>query len=273
MNHFYLTLPSDSSSEFYPENTAASFKTKLSERIDLDGDYEFGLAQLIYSHSWFNFNNTDERYRVHFKRNADKVEEDDLALEGGDLDEVEGVEEKDGGVDYIFSSGQFSSEETLLNVINEKIGMQHLILFKWNPWLRKVRLFILRNEGELFMSPDFQSLFGFEISGPYRVGKYTALHTFDLYSSLRLLYVYSDMASYSLVGDTRVPLLRVCDSEGEYGQMVQKTFTHPHYIPLVRNNFDTIEININNELGKSVPFQFGKSVVTLHFRRKNKLMI
>jgi len=78
--------------------------------------------------------------------------------------------------------------------------------------------------------------------------------------------------SYSLVGDTKVPLLRVVDTQGTYGQMVSATFTHPHYVPVARSDLETIEINISNELGKPVPFEFGKLVVTLHFRRKNKLI-
>jgi len=269
MNHFYLTLPSDSSSKYFPENTAASFKTKLSERIDLDGDYEFGLAQLLYPHSWFNFDNSDGRYRIHFKKISEDKEEDQTV----DRSDLEGVEETDGGVDYVFTSGQFPYEKTLLGVINEKIGMSPNVLFRWNPWERKVRLFINSNVGVFSMSDAFKDLFGFEENGPYTKGEHVATYTFDLNSSLRMIFIYSDIASYSLVGDSRVPLLRVCDTDGEYGQMIQKTFTHPHYVPLARNNFDSIEININNELGNPVPFEFGKSVVTLHFRRRNKLMV
>ena len=67
MNHFYLTLPSDSSKRYYPENTTACFKTKLSDRIDLDGEYEVGLAQLIYPRSWYNFNNRDKSLFVGYQ--------------------------------------------------------------------------------------------------------------------------------------------------------------------------------------------------------------
>jgi len=41
------------------------------------------------------------------------------------------------------------------------------------------------------------------------------------------------------------------------------TFTNPQYIPVARRDFQTIEININNELGQPVPFKFGMSVITL----------
>jgi hypothetical protein len=104
-------------------------------------------------------------------------------------------------------------------------------------------------------------------------GKYYSTPGLDMQSHLRLMYVYCDIASYTFVGDVKAPLLRVCDTEGEYGQNVRMIFTHPHYIPLGRTSFDTLEINIKDELGRSMPFEFGKAVVTLHFRRKNKLLL
>ena len=84
------------------------------------------------------------------------------------------------------------------------------------------------------------------------------------------MYVYCDIAAHTAVGDTKAPLLRVCNVTGKHGDIVRITYSHPHYVPLARRDFDTIEININNELGHSIPFEFGKSVVTLHFRRRHE---
>ena len=36
MSRFYLTLPSNSSMKYYPENTVAQFTTKLSNVIELE---------------------------------------------------------------------------------------------------------------------------------------------------------------------------------------------------------------------------------------------
>jgi hypothetical protein len=253
MNHFYLTLPSDSSSKYFPENTAASFKTKLSDRIDLDGEYEVGLAQLIYPHSWYNFNNGDKSLFTKFKsRDKDGVPVPEVVR--------------------IFPSSQFADEESMVRVLTESIGLSN-IMFAWEPWVRKIKLNISSNAGVFHMSKALATMLGFDKEGPYtESGKYYADRTFDMHANLRMMYIYSDIASYSLVGDTKVPLLRVIDSQGAYGQMVSTTFTHPHYVPLARSDLETIEINISNELGKPVPFEFGKSVVTLHFRRKNKLI-
>ena len=49
-NQFYLTLPSNSSEG----NSAASFATSLPIQISLDGEWEVGLAEIIYGNTWFN---------------------------------------------------------------------------------------------------------------------------------------------------------------------------------------------------------------------------
>jgi hypothetical protein len=59
MSHFYITLPSDSSANYYPDNTIARFVTKLPERIRFDGEYKMGLAEIIYPHTWYNVDNED----------------------------------------------------------------------------------------------------------------------------------------------------------------------------------------------------------------------
>jgi len=92
--------------------------------------------------------------------------------------------------------------------------------------------------------------------------------TFVLNAGLHLMYIYSDIVSYSLVRDTKTPLLRVCNISGRHGDETRVTFTNPQYISVARQAFETIEIHINNELGKSMPFLNGKSVITLHFRRR-----
>lgn len=248
MDQFYLTLPSDSSSKYYPENTIASFRTKLSDRIELDGEYEVGLAQLIYPYSWFNFYNKDGSMYVNVYNGVSEPQK------------------------IVFTSGQFHDEATLMKHLNDKIKISGFV-FLWNPFSRKIKLGIAEN-CSLFMSEAFKTQFGFKDEGSYLAGTHYSTPGFDLKESLRLMFIYCDVASYTFVGDTKVPLLRVCDTEGEYfGQTVRMTFTHPHYIPVGRTSFECLEVNINNELGQHMPFEFGKSVVTLHFRRKNKLLL
>jgi hypothetical protein len=51
-DHFFVTLPSESSAKYYPNNTVARFVTKLPETIRLQGQYEMALVEIIHPHNW-----------------------------------------------------------------------------------------------------------------------------------------------------------------------------------------------------------------------------
>ena len=46
--HFYLTLPSNSSLAIFPDNKTTSYRVKLPQTIDLEGNWEVGLYSVSY---------------------------------------------------------------------------------------------------------------------------------------------------------------------------------------------------------------------------------
>ena len=52
-SEFYVTLPSNSSVEYFPDNKTLNFVTKLSRTLQLDGEWEVGLAEIDYPHTWY----------------------------------------------------------------------------------------------------------------------------------------------------------------------------------------------------------------------------
>ena len=89
----------------------------------------------------------------------------------------------------------------------------------------------------------------------------------DLEYGFHDLFVYCDLIQSQYVGDALVPLLRIVPVEGEDGQRVSKSFLRPQYVPVSRKQFETIEVNIKRDTGESVPFEFGRVLLTLHFRQ------
>jgi hypothetical protein len=121
------------------------------------------------------------------------------------------------------------------------------------------------------MSDDLQRYMGSELStvsvDPISFGT-IAQQMFDVNRALNLLYVYCDVATHTIVGDTKIQLLPTCNFTGKHDEFMRHTNVQPHYVPIGHREFDSIEITIINELGKPMPLEHGKSVVTLHFRRK-----
>ena len=56
-SHFYLTLPSNSSLNIFPDNKTTSYRVKLPQAIDLNGDWEVGLYSISYPITWYTLQN------------------------------------------------------------------------------------------------------------------------------------------------------------------------------------------------------------------------
>ena len=56
---FYMKLPSNASMKLRPDNTLAHYITDLPKRIDLTGEWECGLAEIQYPHTWYNVTQED----------------------------------------------------------------------------------------------------------------------------------------------------------------------------------------------------------------------
>src|SRR5207244_4938613 len=64
MTHFYLTLPSNSSSNYYPDNTLTRFITKLPSSVSLSGDWEVALSEIHFPRTWYTVKKGGETITV-----------------------------------------------------------------------------------------------------------------------------------------------------------------------------------------------------------------
>ena len=90
----------------------------------------------------------------------------------------------------------------------------------------------------------------------------------DIDSWLHTLYVYCDIVAPQYVGNTRAKLLRAVEvpNNTKYGDQIVVRYENPHYVPLIVNDFEEIEINIKDDIGQTIPFMFGRTRLKLHFR-------
>lgn len=65
ISDFYITLPSNSSIEHFPENTQSCFLTKLSAPLVVVGDdWEVGLTEIFIPKTWYNVDGHNRAYSV-----------------------------------------------------------------------------------------------------------------------------------------------------------------------------------------------------------------
>ena len=53
-SEFYVTLPTNRSVQYFPDNKTSDLVTKLPRTLQQDGEWEVGLAEIDYPHTWHN---------------------------------------------------------------------------------------------------------------------------------------------------------------------------------------------------------------------------
>lgn len=269
----------------YPDNTVAKFCTKLANAVILDGSYEVGLSEIIYPRDYYNIDNRDKLMKFTFKgvdirRNTETgIEELDEhvlkrkllrnALYTSDEEFIESLNE------------QVSAEITTLNLpatITFSLDRKGRILINIQPQTQiRDGAYTTLYDMYFQMSAELGNRLGFD--GVVSLSMLTskrenAKSRFDLNMGNRLMYVYCDIVAHGLVGDVSAPLLRVCNiPQPIQNECVHVAYTDVHYKPVQKKEFDTIDVSINSERGLTMPFQSGKSLLTLHFRRRNDLVL
>ena len=82
------------------------------------------------------------------------------------------------------------------------------------------------------------------------------------------IYVYTDVVESRIVGDSLALLLRAFPISGSHVATVSDRFTNIHYVPVLYSHFQSIEMDIRNDTGRRVPFEYGRVTVTRNFRRR-----
>ncbi len=297
-NEFYVTLPSNASMKFYPENTAGKYKVQLAQPINLRGRWEVALAEIQYPRTWKNVHR-DATFTYFHQRDGEQW-------------------------DVKIPAGHYGTVQELLDLIRE--GMhddeaRKAILFEYRPQTSKVETTVTDGYGIYWRDELLKQLLGIQVDvvpmalmakgtrggliprrtideataealrgndpvtksilaamaakgiGGLPTGeddvmplKTKAKYPVDPNLGFYSLFLYLDIIAPVLVGDAAVPLLQIVPIEGRYGDYVTKTYHKLHYVPLQATNFQRIEINISTDTGQDVQFDYGKVVVKLHFR-------
>lgn len=224
-----------------------SSTTRLPEQIHLDGEYEVGLSEIVYPHTWFNVKEKEYWVGVYNLRTHELFKT------------------------YV-KPGYYGGGESFAASLTHQMTRSFADLpeisvkFSFMRHVDRIRM-QMRNSKEhiVVLSWELMEFLGFtEKVIAKKEADLVGSKAFDVNRGMNLMYVYCDVASQSIVGDVRASLLRVCNVPEKHDRVVHVTYERPHYVPVGRRDFDTIKITINNELGDSIPFNF----VTLHFRRR-----
>ena len=126
----------------------------------------------------------------------------------------------------------------------------------------------IANGVQIRILPEFAEVLGFDPNQILK-GKGEALYSYDVKRGLNSIYVYCNVVDTQIVGDVYAPLLRTVAVKGEQGDVISEIFDRPHYVNVNTDEVSMLEINIKDDTGKDISFNFGKVLCKLHFRQKS----
>ena len=249
MSDFYVVLPSNASYNEFPNNKLHSYKVKVPRLLPNSGRWVVGLSEIQFPSTWYNVIGGFITVRWRADGTAIKFELPD---------------------------GFYESITALMTVIKKIVNnakINEKVVFYYDEIRNRVLLKVRESNGfGIGFSANLANILGFiRTTGElYTEGIYIEKPA-DINDGLTALYVYTDVVEKRLVGDSMVPLLRVVPTEPSRTKYQHKwiQFKNIEYVPAVSTNTDTVELNIRRDDGDIIPFDFGKVVVTLHFKKQS----
>lgn len=252
-DNFYLTLLSNSSSAYFTDNTTAHFLTKLPRTIKLEGEWVVGLVEFQYPCSMYNVQENENIIYIR-KKVAVSTEEKYKIVD----------------VKTHIPLTSYDSVDHFLKAFNENPQLKNKAKFRCDAVTKLVAVSANDEITSIITSPILSLQLGYKPRSNLKemsIGK----HPVNLYLGLpSQIFVYTDIIQPQVVGDVITSLLRIIPldpTEFIYGAYKMHVFSPAHYVPVLRREFDTLEIDIRTTTGSRIPFQFGSSCVKLHFRR------
>src|SRR6185436_3775078 len=300
MSHFYLTLPSNSSMNVYPTNTLTHYTTKLQAPISLTGEREVALEEISLPYTWHQLPTGAGRWIVERKiwpelRRPFSGEHINRIYEvpSGDYTITALVDYMNDLMSDDFEHREFAifNMDTESSVIYEKLEGSLIPQIQYDSKAKRVycqvpvgfdikfsqtlaavlgfddnqlsyhpdAMLIIRDDEELVVQYENNPTDTFKVI--------TANRRPDITAGIHHIYVYCDIVESIPVPDTLAPLLHIVETKKHHGGVIHDIFNPPRYLPVQKKNFGTIEIDIRTDFGDKVPFESGKVVCTLHFRR------
>ena len=249
---FYLTLPSNAGNN---PNSSSSFRVTLPRGIKLTGAWEAALVELIYPYSWYNVP-AKPTVAIYIEAPVKFGDEFRSKL-------------------YIcpLKAGHYSKIEDLIAAMIKTIPaeIRDKVILRYDSNANRVHIRLLKPVTAIEISDPLLYILGYNVSTfGYSYAKDNpgvAPHPPDMRAGLSIFYVYCDVVEQSVIGDKLASLLRSVAVSGKFGDIIHSSFDHPHYVPVLKKDFDSIEIAIKTDQNEPVALEYGKTLVKLHFRR------
>jgi hypothetical protein len=245
-NNFYINLPSNTHTIHTP-NSSSQFRVRLPHEVRLDGHWEVALVELQYPRSWNNISEEES--------DISGLNNNQLMLGAGSR-----------RVTLTIWPGFYESADQLSEAIAEAKQVHAGLKDTWLGYQRlRNKFFYNSSDYKMIIPAKLQYMMGFD---QQRIEETKlAVYPPDIRGGMDSLFVYCDLVEPQIVGNSLQQLLRIVPIKGHHGDYISSVFVAPHYIRILCRSFSSVEIIIKTDANLLVPFEFGKCLVKLHFRK------
>ena len=246
---FRMSLPSNSSLNYFPDNKAANFKVKTPYLQDFNSNdvYECALTEIIFPNRFKNVRDNSNEIKVY------------------QFDNIKNATE------YKIEPYYYSSVELLIKKIKEVIPLS-FISITFDSIKERSRVQV-SNGYCIHFGSDIARILGFPSNNliksidKNKVSEISPYHATPT-GGLSTVYVYTDIIKPQIVGETATPLLRIINwNHSTMEDNTALTFEKLYFIPLKNVHFDVINILLLDDTGREIAFEYGKVVVVLEFKK------
>jgi hypothetical protein len=249
MADFYLTLLSNSSMQYYPDNKTGNFTVQLPKALTLEGIWKVAVTDVHYQYNLLNV--SPENNGITFRMQG----------ENGQCNIFDGFYEK---------------IEDLLGAINT--FMDPFINQKGEHFLQindSKQVNVNTKAYKVMSRIQFKNRLALQLGFEPNVTIRHDPHRLKIPANVSKgipdeMFIYCDIAEPQYFGHELSRILKMVTIPKHiemYGQTVHKEFQRLQYISVMKKHFETITIELRDKTGAYLPFVSGTFMIVLHFRK------
>lgn len=282
MDSFQVTLPSNASGKTFPNNRPAHYETDLMAPLHLEGPWEVSLIDIMYPHSWNNLSKpiTMVIQYIEWVNGIDEVKM---------LPQIE-IKPQYFETPDVFCHRLNRLVSNLLTEITKLLLMgKDVVRFSYDGNDDRITISseVLNADNKRICigfteKAIMQRMLGIDAEIKSAFGEAGVLDTIVIkknkpavanrppeFDAFPLMFVYTDLIQYQLIGDIKAPILAVLPVSGKAGEQVYWNCNPQSFIPLAKSEIRTVEIRLCTETGETFPIiGNGKVITRLNFRRR-----
>ena len=258
MKDFFVTLLSNSSMNFFPDNKTSSFTVQLAEKITLNGSWSVGVAEIHYNYNFFNVTHNNNGV-ICVKKDTGTSENSIHSLHTVNI-----------------TPGYYGCVEDLVETVNTEMRKH------WMAGGSLISIDNINNRTIVHKETIYKELESISFQGrlAMQLGFEPAenILSHDLSPHIGNIYfgvpdqmlIYTDIIEPTYIGHEKAYVLKIINTNVKsykFGDICYKEYTHIHYMPVQKREFESVSVDIRDYTGAFIPFQHGVLTIKLHFKK------